>query len=78
VNEPAYSFNAGKEYSCGNTSEDESRLGSCHSCSTHGCFIEHLQVFGIISGVVMVIILQSRISQIDSYHKNQTVNFPLF
>lgn len=28
--------------------------GSCHSCATHGCFIAHLQVFGIISGVVMV------------------------
>lgn len=45
----------------GRLMEDESRQGSRHSCSTHGPFIEHLQVFGIISGVVMVIILYSRI-----------------
>lgn len=26
---------------------DESRGGRCHSCSTHGRFIAHLQVFGL-------------------------------
>lgn len=71
-------FNVGKEYSCQWTllilgGKDESSLRSGHSCSTHGCFIEHLQVFGIISGVVMVIILYSRISQTPSYCKNRNV-----
>lgn len=61
-------FNVGKEYSCQWTlpiqgGKDESSVRSCHSCSTHGYFIVHLQVFGIISGVVMVIILYSRISR---------------
>lgn len=36
--------------------------GSRHSCCTHGGFTVHLEVFGVISGVVMVIVLRRRIS----------------
>lgn len=67
--EMTWLFNVGKEYICQQSllilgGKDESSLRSCHSCSTHGYFIVHLQVFGIISRVVMVMILYSRISQI--------------
>lgn len=65
--EMTWLFNVGKEYSCQWTllilgGKDESSLRSCHSCFTHGYFIVHLQVFGIISGVVMVTILYSSIT----------------
>lgn len=71
-------FNVSKEYSCQRTllilgGKDESGVRSCHSCSTHGCFIVHLQVFGIISGVVMVIILYSRTSRTPSYCEIESV-----
>lgn len=71
-------FNVGKEYSCQRTllilgGKDESGVRSCHSCSTHGYFIVHLQVFGIISGVVMVIILYSRTSQTPPYCEIESV-----
>lgn len=49
-------------------------MRSSNSCSTHGYFIVHLQVFGIISGVVMVIILYSRIFQTTSYYENENVH----
>lgn len=50
---------------------DESRMGSWHSCSTHCRFTVHLQVFGIISGVVIVIVLYSRSFLTICYYKNE-------
>lgn len=38
-------------------------MRSCHTCATDAYFIVHLQVFGILSVVVMVIILYCRIHQ---------------
>lgn len=36
----------------------EGRTGADHSCSAHGAFIAHQEVFGIISGVAMAIVLR--------------------
>lgn len=36
--------------------------GRRHSCSTHGAFIAHLEVFGIIPAVVMAIVLRRKTS----------------
>lgn len=49
---------------------DERRQGSCHSCSTHGHFMEHLQAFGLISGAVLAISPYGGTLPTSSYNKN--------
>lgn len=70
----AWLLNAGRAHSCrritaipGRGKDERSSVRSRRSCFPHASFMVHLQVFGIISGVATVTVLDGRISHSPSF-----------